>query len=128
MPALQANQAKKRRKPKKKPVKKRTKKPAVKRVVVHREVQVQPYPVYQYDPYGYRPISRPVSNPTYNFYQESPAAHVRQVSMAPAVAGSMAPGTLFDRVRAESAALRGYKQDADIARARAMDEEIYINM
>lgn len=120
MPALQANQAKKRRKPKKKPVKKRTKKPAVKRVVVHREVQVQPYPVYQYDPYGYRPISRPVSNPTYNFYQERPAAHVRQVSMA--------PGTLFDRVRAESAALRGYKQDADIARARAMDEEIYRNM
>jgi len=119
MPALQANQAKKRRKPKKKPVKQRTKKPAVKRVFVHREVQVQPYPVYQYDPYGYRPISRPVSNPTYNFYQERPA---------PAVAGSMAPGTLFYRVRAESAALRGYKQDADIARARAMDEEIYRNM
>ncbi len=126
MPALQANQAKKRGNTKKKTTKKRAKKPAVKKVLVYREApypvvhREMPYPAYQYNPLGYRVISRPVSNPTYNFYQERPAAHIRQVSAAPAFAGSMSPADLFERVRAESAALRGFRQDADIGRARAM--------
>ena len=119
MPASQAAQAKSKKgsKSRKKPTKKKAKRPSVKKVVVRRQVVVEPYPVYdQYNPFGIRPfVPRVVSNPQYNFYQQPPKTHVRQISAASPAAQSMSPVDLFDRVRAESAALRRYRRDAGIS-------------
>ena len=119
MPELQAAQAKSKKgsKSRKKPVKKKAKRPSVKKVVVRRQIVVEPYPVYdRYDAFGIRPfVPRTVSNPQYNFYQQPPVTHVRQLSAAPPAARSMSPVDLFERVRAESAALRRYRKDAGIS-------------
>ncbi len=117
MPALQANQTKS-KKSKRKPVKKKARKPAVKRVFVRREVVLEPYavdqyPVYRQNPFGYRPWVPPPVNPHYHFYQRPAVSHVRQVSAAPPPAGSANPIDLFERVRAESAALRQYRQNVE---------------
>ena len=117
MPALQAAQAKSKKGSKKKSAKKKSKRPSVKKVIVKRQIVVEPYPVYdQYNPFGFRPfVPRVVSNPQYNFYQQPPATRVRQLSAAPPAARSMSPVDLFERVRAESAALRKYRRDAGIS-------------
>ena len=110
-----ANQArsKKTGKFKKKPTKKRTKRPAVRKVVVRREVLVDPYHAYPaynaYDPFGYRTFARPVVNPHYHYYQNPPTTRVHHVSAAAPAVRSMNPADLFERVRAESAALRKFK-------------------
>lgn len=112
MPAMQANQTKS-KKSKRKPTKKKAKRPAVRKVVVRREVLVEdPYAVYRGNPWGYRPWTVPAPvHPHYHYYQTPAISHVRQVSQAAPAVASMNPAELFDRVRAESAALRQYRQN-----------------
>ena len=117
MDAAQAR-SKKAGKFKKKSTKKRTKRPAVKKVVVRREVLVDPYHAYSayntYNPFGYQPFARPVVHPHYHYYQTPPTTRVPHVSAAAPVVGLMSPVDLYDRVRAESAALRMFKDRHDL--------------
>ena len=117
--ALQAQQ--KRTKSKKKPAKKPKKKPArpvIKKVIMRRQPVIDPYVVYQPEYYhGYNPYHRPVhyhSNPQYNYYQQRPVSHVRQISAAVPEARSIDPVTLAERVRAESAALRAHNANVGV--------------